>query len=366
MSTFDAGVTMSEVALHRLHTQQLVQPSFRTPLEVVTYMGAMQAQEYRGALWALGLRVPGSTQASIEQALTDRKIIRQGFMRGTVHYLPAEDIHWMLKMVVPRLRRIINTGAKTNKIPLDEQTFTKSWPVLIRALEGGQHKTRQELTSALEQAGIQNLQLGMLLILARGMAEGLLCNATRHTMALLDEWIPRGKSLDFEQSVAEFARRYFISHGPATLQDFIWWSGLLAADARAGLDAIKSHLMSETIDGQTYWMSPDFQMPQLNEHVAYFLPNYDEYLVSYRDRSASLDPRYDAVWKKRNPIFNHVMMIDGQVVGTWTRTGKKAGTLVEATLVRPLTSAEEEAFDLALQRYSAFLEMPLTLVYQPL
>jgi hypothetical protein len=364
MFAFDAGVTMSEIAIRRLQTQQLIQTTFHTPLELVTYMGAVQAQEYRGALWALGLRLPHSTQASIEQALTDRTIVRQGFMRGTVHYLPAEDIHWMLKMVAPRLRRIINTGAKTNGIPLDEQTFTRSWPVLIRALEGGQQKTRKELTDALEQAGIEHVQLGMLLILARGMAEGLLCNATRHTMALLDEWIPVGKSLAFDESVAEFARRYFISHGPATLQDFVWWSGLLAADARAGLEAIKTQLISETIDGKTYWMSPSIQTPQMNAHVAYFLPNYDEYLVSYKNRSASLDPRYNDIWAKRNPIFSHVMMIDGQVIGTWSRTGKKGGTLVEATLVRPLTLEEEEAFEIALQRYSDFLEMPLTLVYQ--
>ncbi len=194
---------------------------------------------------------------------------------------------------------------------------------------------------------------------------GLICFGAREgkqqTFVLLDEWAPNAKSIERDEALAELARRYFTSHGPATVQDFMWWSGLVATDALAGLEMVKPHLAQEVSDGQTYWLSSFMPTAKDASPTAYLLPAYDEYTVAYKDRSAVLNPLYAKRANSGNGSFSPTIVIDGQVVGTWKRTLKKGSVVITPSPFTLLKKAEKHAFTMAARQYGAFLELPVVL-----
>lgn len=173
--------------------------------------------------------------------------------------------------------------------------------------------------------------------------------------------MPAAKTLAREQALAELARRYVTSHGPATLRDFVWWSGLTTADARAGLELAQAHVVQEKIDGQTYWQpaaAPAMDPPSLAAHL---LPAFDEYLVGYQDRRAVLDPQLVKRINAGGGMLNPTIVIDGQVVGTWKRTLKKDSVTIVPTWFAPPSEPQIHALHLAAQRYAAFLNLRASL-----
>jgi hypothetical protein len=255
------------------------------------------------------------------------------------------------------------------KLALDDAVFTHSNAVLAKALQGGKQFTRPELVSVLQQAGIATDDLQRFThIMMRAELDGIVCSGARRgkqfTYALLDERAPQARTLDRDEALAEFARRYFTSHGPATLQDFVWWSGLTVADARASLEMVTSQLMHEVADGQTYWFSMSTPPAKDLSQAAYLLPNYDEYIVGYTDRSAVFDASHTNKLDPRgNVLFNHTIVMDGRVVGTWKRTIKKDAVMITPSLFTPLNEAETRAFAAAANRYGAFLDMSVNLTF---
>jgi hypothetical protein len=354
------------IALQRLYYQRLSHQKFKTPGEAATWLGAVQAQNYLAALWGIGLRVEKATEKTVEQAIADKTIVRIWFMRGTIHILPGADVRWMLDLLSPRIRKLIDNISRRSQIGLDEAVFARSNAVLIQALEGGKQLTRAELAAALEQTGISTEGMRLMFMLQRAQADKLLCQSVRRgkqpTFTLLDEWLPSAKKMERDEALAELTRRYFTSHGPATVQDFVWWSGLTVSDARAGLEAVKSQLFRETIDGQTYWRSPSVLVAQNTPPTTHLLPNYDEFLVGYKDRSASMKRLQVDLWTRDNNIFNPTFVRDGQILGLWKRTFKNGAVVVESRPFNPLTAAENEAFAAAAQRYGEFLNLPVALV----
>ena len=351
-------MTHSDLVQYRLHHQHLTQSSLTTPGDLVAWFGAVQGQDYAAGKWAIGNRLPGSTDADIEQAIADRAILRTWPMRGTLHFVAAADIHWILDLNQPRLQTLY--ASHFRQLELSEPVIAKSKAVFTKALSGGHHLTRPELKTVLEQAGIPAHENRLSLLLARASYDRLICHGVRRgkefTFTLLDDWVPPTKPLLREEALAEWTRRFFTSHGPATLADFSWWSGLTLTDAKAGMDLIKSGFVSEVVAGQTYWMPAS--LPALPNHTttAYLLPVYDEYLVAYKDRSAplgGLDPAQIA--KTGNGIFSPVIVIDGRVVGTWKRTLKKDSVLIETSLFATPTDAQQQALFDAKERYQRFL-----------
>ena len=344
------------IAHQRLHNQHISAPSFQNPEEVVRWMGAVQAQDYFGALWAVGLRMQRATAADVEQAMADGRIIRTHPMRDTWHFVAAEDIHWLLTLMAPG--RIARNGPWYRRLELDEATIAASHAVFAKTLQGGKSLIRRELAAALEQAGISTKGLRLTFLLARAEIEGVICSGPRRgkqfTYRLLDELVPIHKTLDRDEALAELARRYFISHGPATVQDFVWWSGLKVAEARAGLEAVKSHLTHEVIDGQTYWRSPSSSPAQNLAEIAYLLPNYDEYTVSYKDRSAIFDGPRASQLDRETTILNPTIVIDGRVVGLWARTIQKDAVIITPKLFTSLNQTEKQATAAPAERYAAF------------
>ncbi len=352
-------MTNRDIAHQRLHNQYISRATFENPHDVVTWLGALQGQDYLGALWAIGLRMQQATEASIEQAIADKTIVRTWPMRGTLHYVAAADIGWLLKLMEPRA--IAVTAFRNRQLELDEATFKKSYNVLTRALEGGRHLTRPEIARALERAGISTANYRLAHILYRASILRLICFGARRgkqfTFALFDEWVPECKTIERDEALAELARRYFTSHSPATLNDFIWWSGLKAADARASLEMVKPQFVQEVVRDQTYWFSQPAAIKKDATKV-YLLPPFDEYTVAYKDRSAVLDPTYAKLMNTGYGIFKPIVVVGGEIAGIWKREFKKNSLVIEVSPFNSLTKADQKRITVAADRYSKFLGLP--------
>ena len=204
-------------------------------------------------------------------------------------------------------------------------------------------------------------------ILGHLAQKGVICLGAREgkqqTFVLFDEWVADSRRLERDEALAEIARRYFTGHGPATLQDFTWWTGLAAADAKAGLEMVKAELMQEVVDGKNYWFSPS-SVPAGEDGppIACLLPNFDEYMIGYKDRSAMFPAAYSGKLAPRGNIaFNYTIIINGIAVGGWRRERKNDGVVIRTRLFRPLDDDEKDALSVAVERYGGFLGMPVSL-----
>ena len=355
-------MTQSEIALRRLHSQRLLTPAFGDPAEVVRWFGAVQAQEFLASLWGLAQRLPPTTEAAVEQAVAERRILRTWPMRGTVHFVPAEDTRWMVELMATRV--IGRFQSYHRQLGLDEAVFARARGIFERALAGGQPMKRTDLYALLKADGIETGNMRGMFIAGKLAHDALICSGPRigkqPTFVWLAAWAPTQRALGHDEGVVEMARRYFRSHGPATIQDFRWWTGLLAADARAGLDAIKGELVEETVDGKTYWWV-DEALPEFDPDAVYLLPPFDEYLVAYTDRSASLDRTRKVDWPRVDALGSYIIVIGGQVVGYWQRTTKKNVASITYATFRPLDTTEQTRLEAAFERYGAFLGLPVVL-----
>jgi hypothetical protein len=353
-----------DIARQRLYNQRIARQNERTfdgPVAVVQWLGAVQAQDYAAAKWALGLRLPGASNDDIEQAMDDGAILRTHVLRPTWHFVSPSDIRWMLAITAPRIKA--GVASRYRQLELDDTIFKRCNAVLVQTLQGGRQLTRPELVSAFNQAGMVVDGQRFPHIMMHAELDGIVCSGAsrgkQYTYALLDERASQIGTIDRDEALARLTGRYFTSHGPATLQDFVWWSGLTVADARAGLAMVKSQLTDEMIDDQTYWLSPSTPSIKGPVPTLYLLPNFDEYIVAYTDRSTIFDPshvnRLDA---RANVLFNHTIVMDGQIVGTWKRTFKGDTAVLTPNFFAPLNAVEQSAFAAAAERYTTFLRPP--------
>jgi Winged helix DNA-binding domain len=343
------------IAHHRLLQQQLTGTACTTPREIVRWLGAVQAQDYPMSKWAIGVRLPGSTEAAIEDALNRGEIVRTHLMRPTWHLVAAEDLRWLLALTAPHVKAAI--ASMDRLLGLDVATITRSQRLIGALLAKGHHLTRPELMAELAKAGFATHENRPAHLMYHAELEGLVCNGVQrgrhHTYALVDERIPSTPSLSRDEARAELARRYFLSHGPATVHDFAWWSGLPMADARAGLEAAKHLLVAEPVGTQILWHPPTTSSSPT--HSLHLLPCFDEYTVSYKDRSAVIRPHHAPFAMTNNGIFRPIIVVDGQVVGIWKRTLSKNKLLLEPTFFENWDPAQEAALRVAAERYGQFL-----------
>ncbi len=358
-------MTQADIARLRLANQRIAGPKFADPGEVVRWPGALQAQDFTQALWAIGLRTRGSAVAAIERAIAERKIVRTWPMRGTLHFVPPEDARWMLKLSASRV--ITRDGRRLRQLELDDGIMGRSAELFAAALQGGGRLTRSRMLALLEDAGIGTANQRGYHILWYTAQIGLIClgplQDKEQTFVLLDEWAPGARELSREEALAELARRYFTSHGPATVHDFAWWAGLTVAEARVGIDAARPGLVAETIDGQAYWLAND--APDQTGDGAlevHLLPGFDEYLLGYKDRGAVLAPEIaPRIVPGNNGVFLPTIVVAGQVVGTWKRKIKKNAVEIVLSPFTQLGVSEESIVE-ATGRYCAFLELPSSAV----
>ncbi len=349
---------MSRIAWQRLYSQHLEGPKFQRPEDVVSWFGAVQAQEYALAKWALGLRMEEATDAVVEQAFADGAILRTHVMRPTWHFVTPADIRWMLELTAPRVHAV--NGTMYRRLGLDDTLLRRCDAIIARAVEGDRHLTRAELGAVLSQAGIDtadNLRLGYMVHHAE--LEGVICSGRRHgkkqTYALIAERAPQARRLARDEALAELTRRYFTSHGPATVKDFAWWSGLTVADVKAGLAMLD--LSHDEIDGEIYWYVAGAPVDSIPPAQGHLLPVYDEFTIAYKNHSASLDPKYNELVTNR--FFTSPFVLRGELIGLWRRTFRQKSVVIESAPFRPYNAAERDAFAAAGQRFGEFLGMPV-------
>lgn len=351
------GVIMNldEIAVERLYNQHIACKKFKSPDELVSWLCAIQAQDFAGAKWSIGLRLPGVSDKDVESALKSGSIVRTWALRGTLHFLSANDFRWIMNLLAPRI--IARNARRYSELGLEEKELCESSKILDNALKGGNQLNRRELMAILQDNDISTEGQRAAYILQRASLEGLICQS------VLEKNIPVFKSTEnlpknemkHEDALIELARRYFTSHGPATLKDYVWWSGLLVKDARYGLNAIKSDLEKVRVKDQTYWKLPSkllhkFEPPEIN-----LIPGFDDYLLSYRDRSASITPKQAKILNSTNGMFHPTILVNGQVKGIWKRYIRGDHVSVEIKVFGKLNGDENEILNSELQRYSEFL-----------
>lgn len=344
---------MTAIAQQRLHNQGIINTTFTKPSEVVAHLGAMQAQDYPMSKWAVGLRLPHATDESIEAAINEGSIVRTHILRPTWHLVAAQDIRWMLALTAPQVHQLV--AYMYRQLELGDALLSRSNTIIAKALEGNNHLTRAELMAELDKEGINTSELRSAHLMFHAELNGIVCSGAMRgkqiTYALLDERVPTTNSLAREEALAELAKRYFVSHGPATLQDFVWWSGLKVADARAGLEMIKSALISENIDDQLFWFpSLTSSFPKNTVHL---LPAFDEFMVSYKDRTASLSSDNHTTAITGNGIFKPIVVVNGKVEGTWKRSVQKDKVKVETAFFN--SSFDKVQLSSAIEQYTHFL-----------
>ena len=350
------------IAAQRLWNHQLHRPLRGTPARVVERLGAVQAQEYPFAKWALALRLAGETaDAEIEQAFDAGRILRTHVLRPTWHFVTPADIGWMLELTRPRVHSVL--ACYTRRRGIDPRTLSRATALFERALGGGHHLTRAELGARLASARMTLGSLELALVTMYAELEGVICSGSRRgkqfTYALLSERAPGGRRLSRDESLEELTRRYFSSHGPATIRDFVWWSSLTAAEARRGLEIIRAR--PRVHDGLTYWGTGRVAALDPAVETVRLLPVYDEYLVSYRDRVA-VPHRSSTVHAGSAAVsFRHALVIAGEVAGTWNTRAHHTGIAMNVTPSRRLTRAEQIGVEAAAARYSRFLGRQVSL-----
>jgi Winged helix DNA-binding domain len=348
---------LARIAQQRLRNQRIIGPGFSSPEDVVAWMGAVQAQEYGPAKWALGLRSkPGVTEAAVERAIIEGRILRTHVLRPTWHFVTPQDIRWMLELTAPQVHRRMATYDV--QLELTPSVMTRAVGVIERALGDGAHLTRAELGAELQRAGLPGKLRELAHIMMHAELKGVICSGARRgkqfTYAHLEHRAPAARKLPRDEALAELTTRYLRSHGPATVRDYVWWSGLKTTDAKRGMEM--SGAKSREVDGLKYWSLGPFSSKSARPNTTvHLLPVYDEYLVAYRDQQAVPRPAYTM------GSFHQALVIGGQVAGSWRASSGRGGVTVQVTPHRHLAALERRALTREVTRYEQFLGVAVTL-----
>ena len=339
---------------------------FKTPEDAVRWLGAVQSQDYPGAKWALGQRTRGATDAAVDESFAKGTILRTHVMRPTWHFVLPADIRWMLALTAPRVNATMAYYYRQAEV--DGALVAKSNAVFEKVLRGGKQLTRAEIGRALGRAGISATGVRLGFIIGRAELDAIVCSGAlrgkQHTWALIEERVPAAKVLTRDEALVELTRRFFTSHGPAQLIDFVWWSGLTMADARKGVELAKSDLAEQAIDGKTYWFSPSMKSaaPDPGARI-HLLPNYDEYFIAYKDRSAVADPElFKGPLDVIRYLYGNIVVMNGRVIGGWKRRIEKDRAVVEVRLPFNLDQDGQDALKAASEQYSAYVGKRVELV----
>ena len=348
-----------EIVLRRFREQRLSADPFRSPAEVVGWLGGMQAQEYAEAKWSIAERLGGATEAELDAAFDRGEILRTHVLRPTWHFVTPADIRWMLHLTGPRIHTVMAYYA--GKSGLDETTLQRSTEIAREALADGEPRLRRELGEALSAGGVDPGDGQRLSLIAMHLElEALICSGPRrgkqHTYALLTDRAPGALELSREEALAELTRRYFRSHGPATRNDLCAWATLTVSDAERGLELVGDEISGVVDDEGTHWFAAaDASAAAPPKGGCFLIPMYDETVMGYRD--LRITRAGDA--PSANGRMERTIVIDGLAVGSWKRVLHGRSATLEATLAAPLDRRQSKALDDAAKRFARFLDMPV-------
>jgi hypothetical protein len=332
---------------------------------MVRALGAVQSQDFAGAKWALAQR-GGFSNAEIERELTEGRILRTHVLRPTWHFVAAEDIRWLLRLTGQRVSARMSPYNK--HLALTPEIFRRTNDALAAALSGGKSLTRAELRPALERLRIGAVAGQRLAhVMMQAELDAVVCSGPvrgkQFTYALLDERAPRSIHRDPDEALADLTRLYFSTRGPATASDFGWWSGLLASEITHGIEIVSKELETAQIGTRMYWMRAGARDAKRRASV-HLLPNYDEYFIGHRDRSAIAERSGSAkLVTGGSALIGNVVVVDGQLVGAWKRSVKRTRVQIDIVTLTRLNTSDKRRITAAAAAFGKFVGLPAEVAY---
>lgn len=350
-------MTIEDITRIRLANQQISFRKFNNVQELVGYMSAFQAQDYPMAKWAIGLRLKEASESLINDAINKGEVLRTHLLRPTWHFVSSDDIYWMLELTASRIKS--SMSSRNKQLELTQALFKKSNKIIRNALAGNNYLTRVELIEILNKAKIKTDENRASHLLAEAELSGIICsgisNGNKQTYALLEERVPQNKPLGKEEALKKLAKKYFMSRGPATLKDFSWWSGQSITQARKALEMIAPEMTPFEINSQTYWCINSSSESENQKDNVFLLPTYDEFVISYSDRSAVLNSEAHRNIISTNGIFRAIVIYNGKVIGTWKRNTKGDKVLIDINYFDPQDKRIKILIEKEVLRFSGFL-----------
>ncbi len=354
-------VSAREILRLREATQRIDPAGTGTVAETVRHLLAIQAQDFANALWAVGLRTKHSARSEVLASLESGEVVRTLPMRGTLHFVAAEDLRWMLALTSARSLQAAKT--RFENLGLDAATLERAAAVTRTGL-AGVALSRDEFMKLLATHGISTEGQRGYHIIYYLTQLSLVCwgppSGTQQALVLVDDWIPAQKLPSRDESLAGFALRYFASHGPATERDFAWWTKLTLADVREAMASCGDALTELTRGGTSHWIATtelDAAAGGKLSTAVHALPGFDEYLLGYQDRLLQLAAEHSQrIVPGNNGIFLPLITAKGRVIGTWRRTAKSKTNAIEPEHFEQATAAEHTSFAKAAKAYSRFTQ----------
>lgn len=306
---------------HRLLNQQLVRPEFSEPADIVSWMGVMQAQDYGWVRWALGVRMKTPSMAAVKRAFDNADIVRLHLNRMTWQMVNARDARPLIALYEKKNAGIVRSYAKGSGVDFTDDLYNRSEAMLREVLKGGNWKTKEELAELYAANDFPTQRHCIYIFLAMAEARGIICSGGMDGKAchyaLLDERVPECDETSHDETLRLLARKYFQSHAPATMEDFVWWTGLNTGDCTRAVKLIADELATETINGKTYYLHKNCRQEKFRLDVCHLLPPYDEYLLGYKDRSHLIDEEYVSRAYNNYGLFHPVILHGGYIIGNW-------------------------------------------------
>lgn len=351
-------------AVHRLRNQRLIGPGFSHPADVVGWLGAVQAQDFHGAKWAISQRMTWATDRALDIAFDRGDILRTHVLRPTWHFVTPQDIRWLLALTGPRVHAL--NAYRYRQLELDSNTLVRTSSLIAGMLAGANFLTRKEIGLRLGEQGIAATGQRLAYIVMYAELEALICSGPlkgkQHSYALVDERVPTTDPRDRDEALARLAERFFRSHGPATAHDLAWWSGLSLGDARRGA-SLATNVERADMEGATWWSGRDEPDGPVPAPCVHLLPNYDEYFSRASRRSpypGAKSERQRAEAAAARLMVHHVV-VDGAWRGGWRRHLGPREARIEIDPIDAFSAPETAALVKAAQRYGAFLQRSVTL-----
>lgn len=352
------------IAESRLKRQFLVGASpHRNANDIVRALCAVQSQDFAGAKWALAMRSDGLNEAAVDAAFDRGDIVRTHVLRPTWHFIAPEDLGWMQALTGHRVARILTSY--NVRLGFTPAVLRKGIDVITKSLAENVALTRAELKAYLDRARINTDGTQRLAhVVMQAEVEGLICSGPQKgkqsTYALVSERVKKSRLLEGDEALHELTLRYFASRAPATNHDFSWWSGLTVAECTRGIAMTGKELEKITLNDKTYVVPQDFELPSKINSAAHLLPNYDEYFIGFKDRSAIGERLgHNVLVTGGNALIAHVVAIDGQLVGGWKRSSENGKTLLKFELMLKLSRKERSNLNLAIKRFSDYTGSPI-------
>ncbi|MFM6850666.1 MAG: winged helix DNA-binding domain-containing protein [Terrabacter sp.] len=333
-------------------------------LEVTRGLGALQAQDYGSGVWSLGVR-SGLTLAEVEQAVERREVVRTWPMRGTIHWVPAEDARWMCRLLAaPRSTALATRYAQ---LGIGERDIELAGRLFEEHLT--EPMSRPDVIALLVDAGIDPTDQRAYHLVGHHCMTGLLCQGPvigkQPSFVLIDSWVPHSRRLSREEGLATMAERYLRGHGPVTEKDLAGWLLKPLGLTREALDLVEPQVVREEVDGQVWLWHVDAAdaSEALGHSGVHLLPQWDEFLLGYKSRDVTLPPEhFHRVVPGRNMVFKPTLVVDGEVAGTWRRQQRARRTVLEVAPFVPLGASRWRDVERAATAYGRFLGTDLEVV----